>query len=613
MSITAYGRKFETTSMLNVELYCFRERLTPEQGALGRTQHFIRICKEIWPSFEWHEWAVEMAEGLCEYDISGFTSGASSGKSEIMAKFVLVSWFSDPMNSLCIVCSTTAVDARQKIWGHLVRNFREARAVGKSVGTLIESMNIIRLSEKSDGMAASDNASISLVAAGDDARDDALKRLQGRHQKNVMLALDELQDCSQEIITTALGNLSANEHFEVHAAGNASSRFDAHGIFLTPVEGWSATNRYTHKWKIKAAGKEGMGYHFDGTSPDSPNMKRAASGMPQIPYLRTAESSAAAKISYGELSPIYLRQYVGYWPEKDSETNYIVTDAALAAHQAYDRAEWKSPPINLAGIDPSYSDEGDRFALYHLKYGLTVFNVWTVEFYESVIVKARPVEGQDLHHANIAACKRICAEREISPRHVGMDASAGSPLLSIAHKEWSPEILGVQFGGAASDLAVSQFDKRIASDIYANRTSELAYVFVEFLNAGQVRGIKPDHAKELTARQYELVAGGKIKIESKKEMKKRLGFSPDLKDAGNIGLAVIRERLGVKAGSHSEQATQTRVDWRELQKKRDVVTLSANKQQPQQVHQNAQQAAMEDALKARSLARLRGMLTPRNL
>lgn len=614
MAITKYGRVFDTNSPLSVELLAFRDGFSIETGGLGRTEHFKNCVREIWPDFTWYEWANDQAEALCEYSVSGFTSGASSSKSDMMAKFALVSWYANPINTLVIVCSTSSIDAKARIWGHIVRDHRKARAAKKSVGTLIESTSIIRLSEKDDGIAASDNSSICLVAAGDQYRDDALRRLEGRKAKHVILMIDELMDCSSSIIDTALWNLSANEKFEVHAAGNAASRYDPHGTFMQPVEGWKSINRTTKKWKIKVGLREGVGLHFDGTSEDSPNMRRFAQGVPQLPFLRKAEDILAAKTHLGENNATYLRQFCGFWPDSEGETNYIVTDSALAAHGAYDRAEWKSPPTNIAGIDASFSDGGDRFVLFHIKYGLTVFNVWTIEFYEPIIIKARPVPGQDLHHANIAECKRICAEREISPRYVAMDASAGSPLLSIAHKEWSPEILGVQFGGAASDLPVSQFDKRIASDIYANRTSELAYVFVEFLNAGQVRGIKPDHAKELTARQYGIVAGGKIKIEPKGEMKKRLGCSPDLADAGAVGLNLIRERLGVKAGAHSEQAIQTRQDWAELKRKRDVVSLSQDsRNHSQEMTKNAHQSAMEDAMKARSLARLKGMLTLRNL
>jgi hypothetical protein len=574
VAIVAYGRQFETDSMLDIELWCFKSRLTVEKGGLGRTGHFIRICKEIWPSFDWHEWALEMAQALCEYDISGFTSGASSGKSEILAKFVLVSWFCDPSHTLCIVCSTTVVDARQKIWAHVVRNFREARAAKKSVGCIVESMNIIRLSEKTDGMAASDNASISLVAAGDAFKDDALKRLQGRHQKNVLLALDELQDCSQEIITTALGNLSANEHFEVHAAGNASSRFDAHGIFLAPVEGWNSINRFTKKWKIRAAGKEGMAYHFDGTAPESPNVKRAAAGLPQIAYLRTAEASAIAKITYGETSAVYLRQYVGFWTESEGESNFLVTEQSLTSHEAFDRPEWQSAPMELAGIDPSYSSEGDEFIFHHLRWGKATNGLWQLTSHEEIPIRATAAPGETKDHANIRECKRIAKERSISPSNIGMDNTGGNPLLSIAHMHWSSEILGVPFGGSPTELPISMFDKRLGKDVYANAVSELWGVFVEFLNSGQIRGIKPKMAKELTARKYELVAGGKLKVEKKTEMKKRLGYSPDRADSFMVALRVLRERLKIQAGSDQQQSASTNYGWRELARKRDVVTKS---------------------------------------
>lgn len=610
MAITKYGREFQTNSLLDVELWAFREGLTMAQGGLGRSVHFQNVVKEIWSDFIWYEWAYEQAEALCEHSISGFTSGASSSKSDMLAKFALVSWYADPVNTLVVVCSTTSTDAKKRVWGAIVASHRKAKAQNKAVGHLVETQAIIKLSEKTDAFAASDNSSISLVAAGNADKDNALTRLQGFKNKHVILLLDELQDCSQEITEAAIWNLNANTRWEIHAAGNAASRYDAHGLFLTPIDGWTNNNRNTHSWKIRVGGKEGIAYHFNATAPDSPNMKRFAQGLPQLPFLRKAEDSMAAMNLLGDQNATFLRQFVGYWPESEGESNYIVTDAALYKHQAYDRAEWKNTPIDIAGIDPAYSGEGDRFVLFHLKYGLSTHEVWTVEFYEAVLIRPKVTKGDDLHHANIAACKKICSDRGISPRHVAMDASAGSPLLSIAHKEWSPEILGVQFGGAASDLPVSQFDKRVASDIYANRTSELAYVFVEFLNAGQVKGIKPDHAKELTARQFEIVAGNKIKIEKKKDMKARVGYSPDLADGGHIGLNIIRERLRVQAGAGSPQAGSAGRDWKALARSRDVAAISHAQRsgKPSDLTTKVLDSA---AMQTRSMERLRDMLAKR--
>lgn len=537
-----------------------------------RTLHFINICREIWPKFEWHPDAIEMAEAVCENDVSGFTSGGGTGKSDILAKFGNVSWFSNPVDTLVIVCSTTAIDARQKIWGHIVRNFRDARVSNKSVGNLIESMNIIRLSDKTDGMGASDNSSISLVAAGDQYKDDALKRLQGRHQKHVILLLDELQDCSQEIITTAIGNLSANAKFEVHAAGNASSRYDAHGLFMTPVEGWNSINKNTHKWKIRVGGKEGVAMHFDATSEKSTNMKRMMQGLPIFTFLRKPEECMAMKAHLGENNPIYLRQYVGFWSAAEGETDFLYTDVQITVHEGNEPAVWRNPPSLFAGIDPAYSLDGDRFMLDVLKYGLSDHGVWTVEFHENIHVRPVPIKGETRDHAAVRECRRICEKREIAPRNVGMDASAGTALLSMFHQLWSPDILGVQFGGSPTDLPISTFDKRLGSDVYANAVSELWGIGVEFLNAGQIRGLKPSHIKELTSRKFEIVAGGKVKVEKKGDMKKRLGFSPDESDAGFVGLRVIRERLKIQAGANTAAASTNGGDWKKLQRRLDVVS-----------------------------------------
>jgi hypothetical protein len=574
MAIEIYGRRFETNSRLDVELFCFRSNLTVEKGGRGKAGHFKEIITAIWDDFIWYEWAHEQAEAICEHDITGFTSGASSGKSDMLARYALVSWYSNPTETLIIVCSTTSQDARQRVWGSIVKFHRQARAKKCSVGNLIETQMLIRLSEKTDGVAASDNSSICLVAAGNEDKDNALKRLQGRKQRNLVVILDELQDCSQTIIDAAMWNLSANAHFEVHAAGNAASRFDPHGMFLQPVDGWNSINRFTHKWKIKVGLKEGLGIHFDATSEESPNMKRFSKGEPELTFLRKASDSIGAKLMLGESNATYMRQFVGFWSDRENESNYIVTDQALASHEAYDGPEWRSPPTELAGIDPSYSTGGDRFIFAHCRWGLTTHGVWTFAIHELIHIRPVPIPGETKDDGAIRECKRIASERDISPRLIGIDASAGSPILSIAHRTWSNEILGVQFGGSATELPISQHDKRIASDVYANATSELAYVFVEFLNAGQVRGIKPDLAKELTARKFEIVTGGKIKIEKKADVKARLGFSPDLADAMAVCLMALRNRLKIQAGASAVSASSNSGDWRKLQHRMDITSRS---------------------------------------
>lgn len=574
MPIQKYGREFATDSLLDVELWAFRTRLTKDQGGLGGAKHFENIVREIWPDFIWYSDAYDQAEALCDNDISGFTSGASNSKSDLLGKFGETSWFADPINTLVIVCSTSSTDAKQRIWGHMVRDFRKARAQGKAVGKLVETQAIIKLSESTDGVAASDNSSICLVAAGDQFKDDALKRLQGKKNKHVILLLDELQDCSQEIIKEALWNLNANAKWEVHAAGNASSRFNSHGIFMAPTDGWPTINRTTRKWEIMVGGKRGIGMHFDATAENSPNMTRFAQGLPQLPFLRKAEDIMMAKSQLGENNPTYMRQFVGFWPDSEGESNYLITEQEIVTHQASGSMYWQSPPTDFAGLDPSYSAGGDRFIFAHLQYGMSTHGVWTVFCKEAISVKVHPQPGETKDYAAVRQCKKIAEERNISPRNIGTDASAATSFTSILHKEWSPEILPVPFGGAPTDLAVSFYDKRLASDIYCDRSTELLGVWHEFVIQGQIRGMSAQHVKEVTSRQFKHV-GAKIRLESKKDMKARLGYSPDEMDGFNIGLATIRDRLKVVAGASAAKPADNG-DWKALQKRNDVVSRSSS-------------------------------------
>lgn len=575
MPVIRYEREFQTDSLLDVELWAFRVGLTVAQGGLGREKHFENIVREIWPDFAWYSWAYEQAEALCNHAVSGFTSGASSSKSDMMGKYGQVSFFSDPVNTLVIICSTSAQDAKMRIFGHVVRDFRKARSSGKAVGKLIESQSIIKLSEGTDGIAASDNSSICLVAAGDQYKDDALKRLEGRKNKRVILLIDEGQDVSATIVETALWNLSANEHFEVHMAGNAASRFDPHGVFMTPVDGWTQVNRTTHRWRIRVGGREGIGIHFDATSDDSPNMQRFAKGIPQLPFLRKAEDVLSAKTHLGENNATYLRQFAGFWPENEGDTNYLITEQEIVSHQANEPMYWQSPPTDFAGLDPSYSAGGDRFMFAWAQWGLSTHGIWTFFCKEAITVNIRMQPGETKDHAAVRTCKELAAARQITPRNIGTDDSAATSFTSILHREFSPEILPVPFGGAPTDLPVSFYDKRIASDIYCDRSTELLAVFHEFIINGQVRGMSAQHVKEATSRQFKHV-GAKIRLESKKDMKLRLGYSPDEMDGFDIALATVRDRLKVTAGalSPSGQGAQANGDWKALQKRCDVVSRS---------------------------------------
>ena len=96
---------------------------------------------------------------------------------------------------------------------------------------------------------------------------------------------------------------------------------------------------------------------------------------------------------------------------------------------------------------------------------------------------------------------------------------------------------------------VSMNSQLTGAELYVNRVSELWFVGKELMRTKQIYGISSDLAKEMCARNYDMVKTGslKVKIESKPEFKSRFGRSPDLADAAFLALDCARQRLGMVA------------------------------------------------------------------
>jgi hypothetical protein len=56
------------------------------------------------------------------------------------------------------------------------------------------------------------------------------------------------------------------------------------------------------------------------------------------------------------------------------------------------------------------------------------------------------------------------------------------------------------------------------------------------VESSQIRGFSEELCTEFSQREWKLVAGNKIEVESKAEMKAKTGRSPDLADSFAIGL-----------------------------------------------------------------------------
>jgi len=233
------------------------------------------------------------------------------------------------------------------------------------------------------------------------------------------------------------------------------------------------------------------------------------------------------------------------------ETTGIYTENEITTSKAMHSVQWQSTPVNLCGIDPAFTNGGDRTILYTAKCGYDHSGQYVIEFGKAIHLnddatnKAVPRTYQIVRQI-----REHCEKLNIPPENVSVDATgAGAPFCDVLAGEWSNRFMRISFGGKASDKRVSANSKLIGTELYVNRVSELWFVGKELMRTRQVFGVTSDLAQEITGRNYDHVKGStlRMKIESKPEFKARFGRSPDLADAAFLALDCARQRLGLVA------------------------------------------------------------------
>ena len=102
--------------------------------------------------------------------------------------------------------------------------------------------------------------------------------------------------------------------------------------------------------------------------------------------------------------------------------------------------------------------------------------------------------------------------------------------------------------GRLSALGINVAETASMSGTYMNLRAELWFKFKAFLEEGLCK--IPNHEgmiADLVSPKYKFTAGGKIQLESKEQIKKRLGRSPDVGDA--LVLLMAGDLIAVKKSS----------------------------------------------------------------
>lgn len=566
-----YGLYFPARySRLDIELYCFRVGRATEKGGLGKAEHFWNIISLLWGKnnpirnkskyFIRNPWSEEIIDALCANRYVGVGGCAGSTKSETLALWVLVSFLCNPRHTLGIIISTSLKEAKKRIWGSLVDFIRAIPAPGLPLQVVDYSGTIRYLSPT---FKSSDRSTISLVAAERKQEKEAVGKLIGMHNDLVIVVADELSELTGALLEYAFpgGNLASNPDYQFVGLSNPVSYYDPFGLLWKPKDGWMSINVESSFWETEF----GVGIHFDGMK--SPNI---LAGKTLYPFLPTAQKIEEAKRAEGgENSLRFWRMVRGFFAPMGQE-DLIYAEQDIVKFKGEEPAIWGDQPLTkCAALDPGFTNGGDRSIVYLGTIGQSKDRAHTLNYDRYVELVEDVTSDEERSYQIARQFKELCEREGIAPRHAAVDATgAGGPFCDIVSTIWSREILRVKFGGKASAQPVSLTDPALGHERYFDRVTEIWYSGKELLRQGQIKGISPEMAREMSARKYGTTgAEKKIYAESKVDMKFRTKKSPDIADAGFILLALCRERLGFGARYTAEQRKgnkSTPGAWRDL-------------------------------------------------
>jgi hypothetical protein len=561
--IPDYGSGYRFTSELEAWRYAFANRIDMTQGAPRRSTLFRRIADTLLPGcFEWHEWTNRIIDALCEPGSSGLIGApgcSNSCKTYNIVNFSVVWWLCQPTHSSVTLVSTTVKSLRRRGWAEVQKAYEKLNWDFLK-GNFVDSRLIWQAIKGNDKNAligrAVEEGSLPKVA------DD----IKGVHTRRQMVIIDEATSVPDAIYEAAANLFSYPTEFIMVCIGNPRSRLDAFGRFCEPSAGWTSVSVDTDEWEAKpfqpCGGRKPTVIRFDAEK--SPNIVEDRIVSRHLP--RKIEVTNARNFSGGQ-SPHYWMNFRGFWaPEGLVKT--VFTESAIVKFNGFGKHQFDGNSFQIIGaFDPAYG--GDRACLRFAKLGtLTVetdpmnpmSSTWGIELLPPIILPINPHSKNPVHYQLAEQLRRECEKVTTAPgiydscppENLGVDDSGEGGLCDILYRTWSPRIIRIEFGSAASEEPCSLEDIRPACEVYRNKRAEMFFRARGVLDSGQLKGIDQETAIELTTLEFD-DSKERIVLTSKKDYKTKFNKSPDLADTVAMLIEVAR-RKGFRIAAIGETA-----------------------------------------------------------
>lgn len=538
-----------------VELWCYQNWEHPGlTDGPGKLSHLRSAMMLLWP----HVYAGEAEPGVprwrddlelllwawCNYKLVEVVGHASAAKTHTFGHITAACYIGDPLNSIITLTSTHLAGLRKRLWSDTVSAIKSAHLGGGVFGGQVFD---IRAHDMTIRPAGSKEDKYVIEGIATDRGQEAVEKIQGTHsRKNRFVVIDEAQGTPGAIFE-ATSNLMTDPNFRKVDLANPTKRYSTLGMWCEPVNGWGSIDpEVDQHWETK---KGGICVRLDGLK--SANIK---AGRTIFPFLVRQDYLDSVAKAFGVGSPRWWT-FVRGWFAPDGLAGTIYPGSILNKAEA--RLDYQMPPTKIAALDPAF-EGGDDCSLAFGEYGDARGSKWAMNVDEVVDIKVAVSEDSEpLDYLIAHEVMRECEERDVAPENFIMDTTgAGRGVAAILEKEWGP-INKCNFGGGATERRLKVSDTDTSDTLFDRFVSELWWAGRAWMEENLVGGIVGESMKklreQLSAREYETVKDKKISIEPKKEMKERVGYSPDHADAFVMLVELLR-RKGATAGSVQNRA-----------------------------------------------------------
>lgn len=588
-----YGANWpDDATPLEIEMACIRQggKWTNKAGAecgLGKSYHYEQMRRIIWPELD-HEdngqrWHGVCRDAICNNKFKVLMGPGSSGKSHEGAWYGLCTYWVRPQETAVLVSSTDVQGLKRRIWAEISMLWKLGiERFPELAGNMLDSKIAITTEKLRDGDFNSRSVrdmrkgiiGIPTVQGG---KQIGLGKWVGIKQKYVILIADEAQFMGPSFLS-AIANLNNNVNFEAIILGNPNDILDPLGRAAEPRDGWDdhMEPTKTEVWPTRFLG--GVCVNLVGT--DSPNFDFPEDEPTRFSYLISRQKIAETTSFFPKDSPEYYSQCVGVMKisgmAKRVLTRKIVEDGKAMETDVV----WASAARTLVFfLDAGYG--GDRCVGGGAEFGKTTDGKTILMLYEPEIVPISVNVTSEPEEQIATWIKDYCIKRNIPPENAGHDATGRGSLGTFIARAWSALTHPIESGGAPTDRPVSAdlyvYDdkenkspndktqrRRLkkCSEHYVKRVTEYWFSVRYTVQAGQLRGLNSETLDEFCQRLWDRKKQDKIELETKQDMKARVGKSPDLAD-WCAGIVEMARRKGFMISSlvQEPENSTSNLDW----------------------------------------------------